>query len=311
MAGRQGGPVARIIRTLVLLGVLGGGGWLAWHALHKQEGYTRGDIVTTGTVDADHVSLAFKVGGRLAEVPVQEGDRVKAGQLVARLETPDFDVQLRAARAAVQGAAAKLAEAQATRRRAAVDYARARRLMGEDATTMQQLDLARAEADVANAQIGAASAGLRSAEAALAQAELNRSYCELRAPEAGQVTERVHLPGEILAAGTPVVSVSQLDTVKVIAAVDETRVGAVRPGDSARVRVYTFDRRYFEGVVTDVSAAGEFATRKDWGAQRRDIRTFAVRVRVPNPEGLLKDGMTAEVVLHVSPGVARVAGGGQ
>ena len=107
----------------------------------------------------------------------------------------------------------------------------------------------------------------------------------------------MHLPGEVVAVGVPVVTLSQLDTVKVLAPVDETRVGAVRAGDKVRVRVYTFDRRQFEGVVTDIEPAGEFATRKDWGAQRRDIRTFTVTARVPNPERLLKDGMTAEVTI--------------
>ena len=117
------------------------------------------------------------------------------------------------------------------------------------------------------------------------------------------MSEKVHRPGEVVAVGAPIVTLSQLDTVKVLAPVDETRVGAVRPGDKVRVRVYTFDRRQFDGQVTDIQPAGEFATRKDWGAQRRDIRTFTVTARVPNPERLLKDGMTAEVTILVSPSV--------
>jgi len=100
--------------------------------------------------------------------------------------------------------------------------------------------------------------------------------------------------------GTPVVAIAETDTVKVHAAVDETRVGAVRPGDRALIKVYTFNNRIFPGVVTDIQPSGDFATRKDWGAQRRDIRTFDVTARVPNPEHLLKDGMTAEVTLVVS-----------
>src|SRR4029077_749613 len=92
----------------------------------------------------------------------------------------------------------------------------------------------------------------------------------------------------------------RLDTVKVRAAGDETRIGAIRPGDAVRVRVYTFDKRWFDGQVTDIQPAGDFATRKDWGAQRRDIRTFNVTASVPNPEHLLKDGMTAEITIHPS-----------
>ena len=108
-------------------------------------------------------------------------------------------------------------------------------------------------------------------------------------------------------AGTPVVTLAQLDTVKVHAAVDETRVGAVRAGDKVSVRVYTFDRKRFDGEVIDIQPAGDFATRKDWGAQRRDIRTFTVTARVPNREHLLKDGMTAEVTILIDPQVKRTA----
>jgi len=108
--------------------------------------------------------------------------------------------------------------------------------------------------------------------------------------------------------GTPVLTLAQLDTVKVRAAVDETRIGAVRPGDAVRIRVYTFDRKEFSGEVTEVQPAGDFATRKDWGAERRDIRTFTVVARVPNRDRLLKDGMTADVTIVVSPEVQRMAG---
>jgi multidrug efflux pump subunit AcrA (membrane-fusion protein) len=104
------------------------------------------------------------------------------------------------------------------------------------------------------------------------------------------------------------VTVAQVDTVKVHAAVDETRIGAVRPGDTVTVRVYTFEGKTFPGIVTDVSPAGDFATRKDWGAQRRDIRTFEVTARVPNPGYLLKDGMTADVTISVNPATKRLAG---
>ena len=81
----------------------------------------------------------------------------------------------------------------------------------------------------------------------------------------------------------------------------------IREGDTVRVRVYTFDNRWFEGRVSDIQPAGDFATRKDWGAQRRDIRTFTVTARLPNPDHLLKDGMTAEVRILPQPPAKPVA----
>jgi len=292
---------AAMIRPIVLLIVLGTIAFFVWRSATRKEGYTGGDVVTTGTIEAVHVDLGFKVSGRLAEVPVSEGSSVQAGQLVGRLEAQDLDGQVITARAALEAAHAASAQARATRDKAAQDLARQRELMASDATTQQQLDAVSSAARVAAAQVAAADAQVHQAESAVAQAELQRSYAELRAGEAGQVSEKVHEAGEMVMAGTPVVTLAQMDTVKVHAPVDETRVGAVRPGDKVKVKVYTFDRATFDGEVISIQPAGDFATRKDWGAQRRDIRTFTVTARIPNPQHLLKDGMTAEVTIQVGP----------
>jgi len=167
-------------------------------------------------------------------------------------------------------------------------------------SSQEQMDEAKVASLVAAARLERVLAQVHQAEITLAGAELDLSYAELRAPEAGEVSEKIHRPGEMVMVGTPVVTLARMDTVKVLAAVDETRVGAVRPGDSVTVHVYTFDARTFPGVVTDIKPAGDFATRKDWGAERRDIRTFTVTAAVPNPEHLLKDGMTADVTIHPS-----------
>ena len=300
---------AAVIRMVVLLLILGTIAVFAYRRATRREDYTGGNIQTTGTLEAVHVQLGFKIAGRLAAVPVSEGEVVKAGQVIGRLETDDLAVQVDAAQAALETAQAALTEARANREKAAQDLERIRELLRGDASTRQQLDAVEAASRVADAQVQAATARVHQAQSDLDRARLQMSYAELRTPEAGIVSEKIHRAGEMILIGTPVVTVAQLDTIKVHAPVDETRIGAVRPGDPVRVKVYTFDRKTFDGVVTDIQPSGEFATRKDWGAQRRDIRTFTVTARVPNPELLLKDGMTAEVEIQVAPEVQKIARG--
>ena len=322
--GKKKVPAALV--RLLALAALATAGYFIWRYSNRAEGYTGGDILTTGTVEAVHVELAFRVAGRLADVDVAEGAKVRPGQVIARLETADLDVAMstahatlesaraavESARAALEAAKAGVAEADAGRDRAARDLERQLELMKTGATTAQDADDARGAARVADAQVLARTAQLHQsesavrqaestvhqAESAVRQAELQRSYADLQATEAGHQRRPQR---------TPVVTLAQLDTVKVRAAVDETRVGAVREGDTVRVRVYTFDDRWFEGRVSDIQPAGEFATRKDWGAQRRDIRTFTVTARLPNPDHLLKDGMTAEVRIQAQPPAKPVA----
>ena len=304
MAEKEKLSPRRFLRPIVMLLVLGGASFALWKYQHRSEGYTGGDVVTTGTIEADHVELSFKVSGRLAWVPVVEGSMVVPGQLVAHLEPVDLEVQVLSAGAALNAASAGLAAAAANRDKAARDLKRQISLLAGDATTPQAVDAARSAAEVTSAQAKSAQAQVVQVQTALVQAKLQRSYADLYAPGAGQVSARIRLPGEMVMAGAPVVSVAELDTVNVHAAVDETRVGAIRPGDKVTVRVYTFDRKRFEGEVTEIEPAGDFATRKDWGAQRRDIRTFTVTARLPNPEHLLKDGMTADVAIHARPALS-------
>lgn len=307
MAGPARKRAARVIRPIVILAVLAAAAFLIGKVATRPEDYTGGNVVTTGTVEAVRVALGFKVPGRIVAVPVSEGDAVAPGAVVARLETQDLDLAVHAARASLEAARAALVQARATRAGTARDLARQRALITSGSTTVQALEAAETADDVAAGQVAAANAQVSQARNGVEQAALQREYAELRAPSAGVVSEVIHRPGEMVSVGTPVVAVVELDTVKVNAAVDETRVGAVRPGDRVRVRVYTFDRALFDGVVTDIEPSGDFATRKDWGAQRRDIRTFTVTARVPNPERLLKDGMTAEVTILVSPAVQSLA----
>src|SRR5262245_44330793 len=88
-------PLVRV----VVLAVLATAGYFIWRDSTRAEGYTGGDIQTTGTVEAVHVQLGFRVGGRLAGVDVAEGAAVQPGQVVAHLETADLDVAVSTAHA--------------------------------------------------------------------------------------------------------------------------------------------------------------------------------------------------------------------
>src|SRR5260221_14165070 len=85
---------AAMIRPIVLLIVLGTISFFVWRSATRKEGYTGGDVMTTGTIEAVHVDLGFKVSGRLAEGPVAEGGSGQAGPLGGRLGGPDPEVHV-------------------------------------------------------------------------------------------------------------------------------------------------------------------------------------------------------------------------
>src|SRR5258705_11561340 len=91
MADAKSKKPAALARSVVLLAVAATAGYFIWRYSTRAEGYTGGDVLTTGTVEAVHVELGFKVSGRIASVDVNEGADVGPGQAVRHLETPDLD----------------------------------------------------------------------------------------------------------------------------------------------------------------------------------------------------------------------------
>jgi multidrug efflux pump subunit AcrA (membrane-fusion protein) len=130
------------VRASILFVVLGAVAFISWRYAHRSEGYTGGDVTATGTVEAVHLQLAFKVPGQIADMPVNEGDYVRAGQIVAGLEPRDFDVQINSARAALETARASVVQAAATREKNARDLERKQLLTNQGYGTPQQLDAA-------------------------------------------------------------------------------------------------------------------------------------------------------------------------
>ncbi len=282
-------PAARA-RRRVILGVVGLVVLAGLLLLVRQWVWSRTHVGTDNAqVEGHIVPILPRVGGFVAEVPVEDNQQVREGDLLARIDDRDLrarlaqaegdlataiaaagtgtqtgqaDAQLRAARAAVV-----LAEANA--RKAESDLQRYRTLVERAIVSRQQLDAAEAAAEAARAQLQsardqvvAAMAGVRGAEsrmqaaqAARDQAALMLSYARVTAPVAGVVTRKSVEVGQFVQAGQPLMSVVPLHDVWVVANLKETEVRDVVPGDPAVVQVDSYPGRTFKGHVESLSPA--------------------------------------------------------
>src|SRR6202158_3558429 len=156
-----------------------------------------GDTISlTGQIQAkDQVTLALRIGGRLQERNVTVGDAVAPGQIVARIESQDYQNALRSAEADLASAQAVLANAQATESRQS-------ELLGKGFATRVQYDQAEQQLKTAQAQV-------ESAQAKLQNARDNLAYTELKSAVAGSVTAKGAEPGEVVAAGKMVLQVAR------------------------------------------------------------------------------------------------------
>ncbi len=196
--------------------------------------------------------LGFRVGGKLTARPVELGQRVKAGQLLAQLDPQDLKLGADAARA-------QMAAAQTNRDLAAADFKRYQSLKAQNF-------ISAAELERRDAVLQAAQAQLDQAQAQHSAQGHQASYAVLRADVSGVVTAVLAEPGQVVAAGTPVLQVAQDGPRDVVFAVPEDKVAAIKPGTQVQVRRWS-DPGEFSGVVREVAASADPVT-----------RTFSVKV---------------------------------
>ncbi len=138
-------------------------------------------------------------------------------------------------------------------------------------------------------------AQLRQAEAQLTQVMARLSYTEVKAPLSGMVSLRVVRQGEVIRSSAPIVTIVDLDDVWVRAAVEESYISQIVVGQPLTVQLASGEE--LQGKVTFISPEAGFATQRDVSREKRDIRTFGIKVALPNPERRLHPGMTAYVLL--------------
>jgi multidrug resistance efflux pump len=186
------------------------------------------------------------------------------------------------------------------RAEAALRASQARVKSLEDQVKAQAAEVAVARAnrkqlDVQQSDLASTRAQLQQARASKAEAETRLGYTQIFAPLSGIVSVRVARQGEVVQAGGPVVTIIDIDHLWVHADVEETYVDSIHFGDRLKVRLPSGD--LLEGTVFFKGVENEFATQRDVSRTKRDIKTFAIKVALPNPGRRLFAGMTAVVLL--------------
>jgi len=251
------------------------------------------------------ITVNAKVAGYVKQINVDVGDHVRAGQLLAVLEVPELEDQLREAAAAVTQDAQNIAraqdleaQAQATQDATHLAYTRLNQVLQTQPglVAQQEVDDAHSKDEAAAAQVEAARAALAGAQAQQSEAQANQrrletmlAYSRITAPFDGVITQRFADTGAMIQAGTaqamPVVRLAQEDVLRLGIPVPETEVPRIHLGTEAQVFVNALGQT-FAGKVARFSDLVEF-----------DTRTMYTEIDVPNPRGVLVPGMYAQATL--------------
>ncbi len=325
----------KILLPMVLVAVAAAAA-IGWFRLRPAAG-PMGSLRLYGNVEIREAQLAFNASEHLERILVEEGDRVKKGQLLAVLHQGIYKARVAEAKARVaarQQVLQKLlagsrpeeiakaeAEVKAARARAKAardTWQRLQRLVRRKLASPEEVETAHSNADAAQAQVGAAEAtlkllraGPRKEEIAAARAELeaaraalelarqNLAETELHAPADGIVRTRILEPGDMVTPSKPALTLAFSNPVWVRAWLPESLLGRVKPGMTATITTDSYPGKRYRGWVGYISPTAEFTPKNVETPELRTRLVYQVRIFSCNPRDELRLGMPATVEIDL------------
>jgi len=305
---------SRMVMALAIV-VLGAGGGAYWWT-HRAAPLPLGIASGNGRIEADPIDIDTKFAGRIAELLVDEGDMVTAGQVVARMDTQDLEASLRKSQAQVDLARKSIDEARANvdqQRSQAIladqEMARARSLLEKGWVSKEVFDQRRQQLDGAQAGLAAAQSRAIEAEHSLDAAthdvellKVNIADNTLVAPRAGRIEYRIANVGEVLPAGGKVFTMLDVSYVYMDVYLPTEEAGRVKIGTDSRIVLDAYPDHPIPAKVTFIATQAQFTPKAVETKTERDKLMFRIRVRI-DPERLRAH---AEAVRSGLPGMAYV-----
>lgn len=255
-----------------------------------------GELSLPGSITAlQETVVNARVPGYVKKRLVDIGDKVKEGQLLLEIETPELDHELSQARSVVQEKLAALEQAKSNLALAKTNAVRFRALTPAGVTSQSDLDQREASVRVEESNVRAVEAAVTSARASIARINDMKTFARVVAPFAGTVTSRTVEVGQLVnagAGGMGLLKIAQVAPLRVFVSVPQTYAAGVRVGDSAAVSIREIPGRTFTGKIT-----------RNAGALDMAARSLLTEVQVPNDDGSLLPGMFAQVKIKAAGGL--------
>jgi RND family efflux transporter MFP subunit len=242
-------------------------------AAYLLKNHNNKDVITgSGTIEATEVDLIPRLSGEILMIGADEGDRVKAGDLLVEIKAKELLAQRLGAEAVFVNSSATLS--------------RVRSLYNAGGVSKMDLD--------------AADTAYRTAKSQLDYIDAALADSKIYAPIDGAVITKNLQVGEVAFPGTPILTLADLNRVWIKIYVEEPVVGLVKTGDEARIRVDSYPDKTFGGKVTFISDEPEFTPKTVQTKEERTKLVFAVKIELDNPDLLLKPGMPADAEIKIT-----------
>jgi HlyD family secretion protein len=324
----------KIISIIALVVVIAG--TATYYYIKKTSNHPDATLQISGNIEAHESVVGFEVQGRLVELPIEEGEWVKAGDVIAKLDQSDYRQQVGVDAATVDNREAELnlalsgsriqekksaeqsvIDAKAALELTKADFQRYQTLYEHDEVSAQIRDTAasnlkRAQATYERAkqnydmvmegvrkeQIAINRASVRTARQSLGLSKIKLGYTTLVAPTSGVALVRQAEIGEVMAPGTPVVTIADLDRLWLRGYISETDIARVKLGQTATVKCDTYRGKPYKGRVSFISSQAEFTPKSVETHKERVTLVYRIKIDLDNQNHELKPGMPADAFIE-------------
>ncbi|CUU04134.1 HlyD family secretion protein [Candidatus Thermokryptus mobilis] len=307
--------------------------WLLLNSCSGGKGDKDLKIYASGVVEAREVIVSSEVSGRIIELNFDEGSRVDSGFVLCRVDTEmiyqryleaksqaealllQYQLLLKGARREeIEAMEQAVERARVNFENTKKHFERIKKLYEENVATQEQFDNARTLYESSKSQYEEAvkkleilKSGAREEEIKIAFANYQRALAQMKSvelqikkskilsPISGFVTTKFVELGEFVSPGVPIAKISNLDEVYIRIYLPESELGFVKLGDSVDVKIDSYPKRVFKGMVVFVSPRAEFTPKNVQTKEERTKLVYAVKVKVRNEKGIFKPGMPADV----------------
>lgn len=270
-------------------------GWLWFH----EEPLPEGLIQANGRIEGDHYSVASKFPGRVIELKAREGDGVAKGQVLAHLDDAQIQAKISQAYNAVIAAQAQCDAADTSEQQGRRDNKRLQNLLDKNSVSQQEAERTMLAWKVTKDKLAAAKAQCGVANAVLQEMQSIQNDLTIRAPGSGVITTRMVEEGEVVAAGSPLFDIVDLDRLYLKVYIPEKVMGKVKLGLAARVYTDAFPEKPFLATVRYIASRAEFTPKEVQTPDERVKLVYAVKLYLDeNPDHALSPGLPADTVIR-------------
>ncbi len=284
----------RIIPVVIILILFGFFAYNSW----KEKNEKKNKNLYYGVVEAVDVLISPQVMGQIIELNAKEGQKVKKGDLLVKIDDTLFQAQLEQAKAGVRSIISQKAVIEANLKGLQTNIDRAEQLYKDGATPKSQLDELYSKRDILNAQLNQLDSQIEQAKAGLNLVEKQILYSKIYSPMDGTVIKVYMEEGEKVFPGSAILSIADLSKVEIRVYIPEPMLGKIFLGQKVQIFTDSYPDKPIEGEIAYISDEAEFTPKNVQTYDERIRLVYAVKITADNLEGILKIGMPVSVKIQ-------------